>query len=264
MRVAIYAFQPTNKIPTINSSSYVNATRARNSSSLRGTHPSNVRFRVALFQHPRLFTTDAVIVESQRETRCMSVHATIKEQVNPGLRRTAGWLAGMAWLGLVFWGIVEAFGTEANFSEGHHPSRVLGYFILVAAALIFVITANRWKRVLLGIMIAATLGSLLELARGHAVNNPSVLVPRSIAFVQLVVVVGVTALSFTFKNSPLNIVDRLALLACAASIYVGGEETIQQKVPLALIVGGACVFVAWVVDRLRTNRSNNFVAPGGL
>jgi len=112
--------------------------------------------------------------------------------------------------------------------------------------------------------IAATLGSLLELARGHAVNNPSVLVPRSIAFVQLVMVVGVTALSFTFKNSPLNIVDRLALLACAASIYVGGEETIQQKVPLALIVGGACVFVAWVVDRLRTNRSNNFVAPGEL
>jgi len=94
MRVAIYAFQPTNKIPTINSSSYVNATRARNSSSLRGTHPSNVRFRVALFQHPRLFTTDAVIVESQRETRCMSVHATIKEQVNPGLRRTAGWCPG--------------------------------------------------------------------------------------------------------------------------------------------------------------------------
>ena len=194
----------------------------------------------------------------------MSVHATIKEQVNPGLRRTAGWLAGMAWLGLVFWGIVEAFGTAANFSEGHHPSRVLGYFILVAAALIFVITANRWKRVSPGIMLAATLGSLLQLGRGHAVNNPSVLVPRSIAFVQLVVVVGVTALSITFKNRPLNIVDRLALLAFAASIYVGGEETIQQKVPLALIVGGACVFVAWVVDRLRTNRSNNFVAPGGL
>jgi hypothetical protein len=194
----------------------------------------------------------------------MSVHATIKEQVKSGLRRTAGWLAGMAWLGLVFWGIVEAFGTDANFSEGHHPSRVLGYFILVAAAVIFVITANRWKRVLPGIMLAATLGSLLELVRGHAVNNPSVLVPRSIAFVQLVVIVGVTALSFTFKNRPLNIVDRVALLAFAASIYVGGEETIQQKVPLALIVGGACAFVAWVVDRLRTNRSDNAVARGEL
>jgi CHASE2 domain-containing sensor protein len=90
----------------------------------------------------RLFTTVAVIVESQREIRFMSVHATIKEQVKSGLRRTAGWLAGMAWLGLVFWGIVEAFGTEANFSERHHPSRVLGYFILVAAAVIFVITAD--------------------------------------------------------------------------------------------------------------------------
>ena len=72
------------------------------------------------------------------------------------------------------------------------------------------------------------------------------------AFVQLVVIVGVTALSFTFKNRPLNLLDRIALLAFAASIYVGGEEAIEQKVPLALIVGGSCVFAAWAVDRLRT------------
>jgi hypothetical protein len=194
----------------------------------------------------------------------MSVHATIKEQIKSGLRRAAGWLAGMAWLGLVFWGIVEAFGTEANFSEGHHPSRDLGYFILVVTAVIFVITANRWKRALPGIMLAATLGALLELEQGHAVNSPSGLMPRWIAFVQFVVIAVVTALSFTFKKRPLNIVDRIALLAFAASIYVGGEEAIQQKVPLALIAGGACVFAAWMGDRLRTNRSNNFVAPGEL
>jgi hypothetical protein len=113
-------------------------------------------------------------------------------------------------------------------------------------------------------MLAATLGALLELEQGHAVNSPSVLIPRWIALVQLVVIAVVTALSFTFKKRPLNIVDRIALLAFAASIYVGGEETIQQKVPLALIVGGASVFVAWAVDRLRTNRSNNVVAPGEL
>jgi len=181
----------------------------------------------------------------------MSQGPTIKQQVKSGFRRAGGWLLGMAWLGLVFWGIVEAFGTEANFSEGHHPSRVLGWVLLCAAAFIFVVTANRWKRVFPGVMLAATLGSLLELVSGHAVNNPQVLIPRSIAFVQLVVITGVTALSFRFKKRPLNILDRIALLAFAGSIYVGGEEAAQQKVPLALIVGGLCVLFAWAIDRLK-------------
>lgn len=192
----------------------------------------------------------------------MSVHSKTEEQVKSGLWRLAGWPAGMAWLGLVFLGIVESFGTEASFSEGHHPSQVLGYFILLGAAVIFIVTANHWKRALPGIMLAATLGSFLELESGHGVNNPSVLVPRSIALVQLLVTAGVTALSFRFKNRVLNIVDRLALLVFAASIYVGGEEAMQQKVPLALVFGGACVFVAWIVDRLRKHRSDTVVAPG--
>ncbi len=106
-------------------------------------------------------------------------------------------------------------------------------------------------------MLAATLGALLELEHGHAVNNPSVLICRSSAFVQLVVIACVTALSFTFKKRLLNILDRVALLAFAASIYLGGEEEAQQKLPLALIVGGAFVFVAWAVDRLRMGRLRN-------
>jgi hypothetical protein len=179
--------------------------------------------------------------------------ATIKEQVKSGFRRAGGWLVGVAWFGLVLWGILEAFGTEANFSEGHHPSRVLGYLLLGTAAAVFVITANRWKRVFPGIMLAATLGSLLELERGHAVNNPSLLIPRSIALVQLVVIAGVTALSFTFKKRPLGILDRVALLAFAGSIYLGGEEATQQRVPLALIGGGVCVLSAWAIDRLKSS-----------
>jgi hypothetical protein len=191
----------------------------------------------------------------------MSKDPTIKEQVKSGFRRAGGWLLGMAWLGVVFWGIIEAFGTEADFSKGHHPSRVLGYFLLGAAAVVFVVTANRWKRVFRGVMLAATLEALLELEYGHAGNNPSVLIRRSSALVQIVVIACVTALSFTFKKRLLNILDRAALLAFAASIYMGGEEETQQKMPLALIIGGACVFVAWAVDRLRTVRFRNLDSP---
>src|SRR6185312_4132541 len=140
------------------------------------------------------------------------------EQVKSGFRRTGGWLLGMGWLGLVIWGMIEGFGTEANFSNGHHPSRVLGYAVLGVAAAIFVITANRWKRAFPGIMLAATLGAVLELWHGHVVNSPSLLIPRWIAFSQLVVITGVTVLSFTFRDRPLNILDRIALLGFAASI----------------------------------------------
>lgn len=181
----------------------------------------------------------------------MSQNPTAKEQVKSGFRRAFGWILGCAWFGLVIWGITNVFGTEANFSEGHHPSRALGYVLLGVAGVIFAATANRWKRVFPGIMLAATLGALLELEQGHAVNNPSVLIPRWIALVQLVVIAVVTALSFTFKKRPLNIADRIALLAFAASILVGGDEATRQELPLALIVGGVCVLAAWGYDRLQ-------------
>jgi hypothetical protein len=181
----------------------------------------------------------------------MSKELTAKEQAKSGFHRAFAWILGAAWFGLVIWGIINAFGTEANFSEGHHPSRVLGYVILSVAGAIFAATANRWKRLFPGIMLAATLGALLELEQGHAVNNPSVLIPRWIALVQLVVIALVAALSFTFKKRPLNIVDRIALLAFAASILVGGYEATRQELPLALIVGGVCVLAAWAYDRVR-------------
>jgi len=85
--------------------------------------------------------------------------------------------AGHGLAALALAGILEAFGSEANFSEGHHPSRVLGYFLLAAAAVIFLTTAERWKRVFPGIMLAATLGALSVLEQGHALNNPALLVP---------------------------------------------------------------------------------------
>lgn len=182
-------------------------------------------------------------------------HPTVKQQVKSGFLRAGAWLLGGAWLFLVFGGMIEiGVGTEGGFSAGHHPSRALGYLLLTAAAVIFIVTANRWKRVFPGIMLVATLNSLLQLERGHSTGNSSVLIPRSIGFVQLIVIAGVTVLSFTFKKRSLNILDRIALLAFAASIYPGGEEVSQQKMPLALIVGGACVLAAWAYDRVQRRR----------
>lgn len=84
-------------------------------------------------------------------------HPTLKEHVISGFWRAGGWLLGMAWLGLVFWGITEGFASERAFSEGRHPSRVLGYALLAAAAAIMVVTAEYWKRVFPGIMLGSNI-----------------------------------------------------------------------------------------------------------
>jgi hypothetical protein len=176
---------------------------------------------------------------------------TKQRKVQSGFAIAFGWLLGMAWLGLVFWGMVEAFGTEANFTEGHHPSRPLGYLLLAVAAAIFILTANRWKRVFPGIMLAATLNSLLELERGHPIGNSSVLIPRRIAFVQLVAIISVTAVSFTLKNRPLTLLDRVALLIFAVSVYIGGQEVSVGNIPVTLIGGSLCVMIAWALGRFK-------------
>ncbi len=180
----------------------------------------------------------------------MTKQKTIKEQIKLGVLHAAGWLLGIAWLALVFGGIVNAFGTDANFLNGH-PSRILGYILLGIAGVIFLMTANRWKRVLPGIMVSATIGAWLELEHGHALNNPSAHISRSIGLVQLIVVAGVTALSFTFKTRFLTFIDRIGLLVFAASIYVGGSEVLDQKMPVALAVGAGCVLLAWAINRYR-------------
>lgn len=187
---------------------------------------------------------------------------TTKQQVLSGIRRAGGWLIGAAWLGLVFRGLTESFASEQAFAEGHHPSRSLGYVLLGIAALTMVVTAERWKRVFPGIMLAAILNSLLELTRGHAVNNPAVPVGHSTAIIHLVVTTGVTVLALTFKNRRLTVLDRFALLAFVVSFFWGAVE--QRFASVKLIVGACCILIAWAIDRLKTDhvgRSSSIPTP---
>jgi len=182
----------------------------------------------------------------------MTKDPTVREQVKSGFRRAGGWLLGLVWLGLVYGGIIETFGSPSNFSEGHNPAPILGYTLLIVAAVIMVATAEHWKRVFPGIMLAAILNSLLELSRGHAVNNPSVLIPRSTATIHLLVTTGVTILSLTFKNRRLTALDRFALLAFVVSFFWGAVD--PRLASLKLLVGGCCVLLAWAIDRLKAGR----------
>jgi hypothetical protein len=178
----------------------------------------------------------------------MAKKPTVGEQVKSGFRRAGGWLLGGAWFGLVLAGITEAFDSEQSFNEGHHPHRVLGYLLLIATAVIFVITANRWKRYLPGIMVFATLGSLRVLENGRNPGDGSI-VPRSTGLVYFLVIAGVTAISFSFKKRSPNLLDRMALLVFVASILWTGVA--KSFATIAPVVGALCVLAAWAIDRVR-------------
>jgi hypothetical protein len=178
---------------------------------------------------------------------------TLRKQVTSGFRRVGGLLLGIAWLGLVYWGITEGFASEQAFSEGRHPSRFLGYALLIVAAVIMVATAEYWKRAFPGIMLAAVINSVLELWRGHAVNNPSVAIAPPTAAIHLLVTSGVTVLTLTFKSRHLSMTDRVALLAFVAAFF---WQAVDSRFASLKLVGGAfCVLVAWAINRLRSGRT---------
>ena len=183
----------------------------------------------------------------------MKKERTIAEQVTSGFRIAGYWLLGMLWLGFVYAGLGEAFGTEAEFNEGHHPSRILGWALLFIASLVFVLTANSWKKAFPAIMSAATFNSLLILERGHNLNS-SEPVPRSIGLILFLVFACMTYLSFTFKQRSLGVLDRMALLAFAVSIFAGavwGGSAQKTITPYPLVAGAFCVVIAWMINRFR-------------
>ncbi len=168
----------------------------------------------------------------------MMKHTIIHEQVKSGFRRAGGWLLGMAWLFLVFFGLAEAFSRE-------RPSPSLGYAALLLAGVVMFLTAEYWKKVFPSIMLAAILTSFLELLRAHAVNSPSVPVAPSTAAIHLLVTTAVTALTLTFKNRKLTALDRCALLAFVASILWGAVD--KRFASLKLLVGACCILAAWLL-----------------
>lgn len=84
-------------------------------------------------------------------------------------------------------------------------------------------------------MLAAIFNSLLELSRGHVVNNPSVAVSPLTAAIHLLVSRGVTVLALRFKSRKLTMLDRVALLAFVVSLFWGAVD--QRFASIKLLAG---------------------------
>lgn len=169
-------------------------------------------------------------------------HKTVLSQVKGGLRLTAIVLLMVGWLGLVFGGMAIALTPSP-----HSP--VVGWGLLVIAAVILVLTMDRWVRVLPGILAYGILGGILTILSGHALNQPSVNVPRVEGVIMTILIAGSAAVSFTFTKRKLDLFDRLALLAFVFCFF--WQAALRHFVLVPLAIGFCFLAAAWGYARLR-------------
>jgi hypothetical protein len=166
-------------------------------------------------------------------------------EVKQGFRRAGAWLLGFAWLGLVFGAIAIAFTPSP-----HAP--VLGWALLALAAVIALVTMDRWVKVFPALLAYGALGSVLTLVDGHAVNHPEVAVSRPEGAVMILFFATAAALSLTFTKRKLQLPDRVALFAFVFCFF--WQAVAPNMARFALGFGFSCLFLAWAYDRLLGRR----------
>src|SRR5580704_5049426 len=102
----------------------------------------------------------------------MKTEALDNRPVKNGFKRAGTWLLGFFWLGLVFAGMAIAF------SPSSYPP-VLGWILLVGAAVFLILTTAVWVKIFPGLLAYGVFGSLLEISSGHALGHPEVRVTPS-------------------------------------------------------------------------------------
>ncbi len=148
--------------------------------------------------------------------------------IKQGLLRSLSWLSVIAWLIVAF----IAVGVAA--SQTSYPAAV-GWIVLAMLMGIAAITAERWVRVLPGVLGVAALNALYSLVSGHFGLNPPKPIARPIAAVMMVVLMASAYLATGYMNRRLTKVDR-ASLACAIGSLLVGLSQPQLAVPATVVI----------------------------
>jgi hypothetical protein len=159
-------------------------------------------------------------------------------EVKSGLRLAGMVLLGGAWLGLVFGGMGIAF------TPSPHPP-LIGWLLLVVAALIFVTTMDRWVKAFPGILGWGIVGGILTIAGGHALNHPEVPVRRLDATIMTLLIAASAIVSNTF-NRKLRILDRIAVFSFAFCFFWEAVDDRFKLTPLG--IGFGSLLAAWAFD----------------
>ena len=132
-----------------------------------------------------------------------------------------------------------------------------------------VITLHRWIKYLRVLFAYGALNGIILTVSGHLTGSPSIPVARLTGLIATVFCIAGAALSFTFRERTLHLIDRIAVLMLAfgfayGAVYdaarfgVAHESDSRELVSFVLMGIGLCaLFIAWAYDRwwLRVERS---------
>jgi len=140
-----------------------------------------------------------------------------------------------ACFGLVGGGIVRIFRDGAD--------TPVGWIMLGCGLLLAFGTMNQWGRILPGVFGLAGLNAVHTLWSGHLINQPNVVVPRSVALVLAVAFVSAAFLSGQIAVREFNAVHKLLLFTVFVLLLLGMIGN-RFAIPGAMGAVG-CLFILW-------------------
>jgi len=169
-------------------------------------------------------------------------------EIKNGLRRAGVWLLGLAWM------IAAGIGVTSMFS-GDRKSQITGWGFLLIAAIVFILTMNRWIKIVPVLLAYGLLGALLATASGHALNRPELPMSFAEGIVLMLFFGASAAISATFTKRRLRLSDRIALFAFVALLF---REMAQDRIsPIGLAAALGCLVFAWCYDHFSNGHHAN-------
>lgn len=166
-----------------------------------------------------------------------------KQQVVSGFRLAGGTLLGIFLMACVIYGADFAL-----FGGSPRISRPVAAVIALTAFAIIAAMVQRWAKYFAGWVIWGVYNSIIVATSGHAMNNPSVSVPRPYALAAGAVYLFSVLPTVRFaKKYTLNVADKIALTAWILA-FTGAA--LFPKVSLEILsAGSAALVVAWLLGR---------------
>jgi hypothetical protein len=122
------------------------------------------------------------------------------------------------------------------------------------AAIIFLLTMDRWARFFPGVLACGVLGGIVTTVSGHVVNHPEVAVPRWEGAIMTLLIATAAAISQSLEKRKVRRPDRIALVAFAFCV---SWQVVDSRAMLpGLTIGTVCLAAAWANDRVQ-DRGND-------
>ena len=185
----------------------------------------------------------------------------------PPAKKMSQLTSGLRTAALIIVGFVVAvmfFGGAGSLFPPSVRSRWLGALFLVISTPIMIMTANRWLKIMSGLLGLAVLNGILSLATGHVLANPTMPISRIDALYLTLFFAVAAILTGTMKQRTLRLVDRISVMAFLLNLaflisYQAQQEAARKPVFNAaaftlIAISISCLSVAWAAHYVQHRR----------